>query len=223
MQIIIEQSRPTSSPFNLPNFERLLQAIESLQDKFIDTDETNSAKQLLQKHEQIVAAFVQRIMHTNVAVYAADSDAANEHKRRSGSFVKREDEKGNHAIEVRLDTPRKWVGAILHYLGLFVACESELSLFLNQALTKDRTCGDADESGNCNAPCTLRAAEAQKGLLAKLNSKLNSTLNSKLNGKLSPQNGAKAMCEYNKHMTAESRKKDIGRIWSTCGLRGLRS
>lgn len=120
-------------------------------------------------------------MHRNVAVYPSDSDAANEHKRRSGSVIKRADAKGNHVIEVRLDTPRKWVGAILHFLGLFVAFESELSAFLNEALTKDRTCGEPDEAGNCNAPCTLRA-EAQKGILGKLNSKLN------------PKKGAKATC-----------------------------
>jgi hypothetical protein len=138
-----------------------------------------SAKKVVQEYQQRVSDFVKSILHKSVAVYPAGSDAANEHEIRNGSMIKLTDEKGNQVIEVRLDTPRKWVSAILHYLSFFVACESEISVFINKALTKDRTCGEPDEPGNCNAPCTLRAAETQKGLLGKLNSKINSKLGAK--------------------------------------------
>ena len=208
MQIIIEQSRPTSSPFSLLNFEMVTPVIKSLEGTYIDADEARSATKLLSEHERRVSDFVKGIMHRNVAVYPSDSDAANEHKRRSSSVIKRADDKGNRVIEVRLDTPRKWVGAILHFLGLFLAFESELSAALNQALTKDRACGEPDEAGKCDAPCTPSATETQKGILGKLSSKLN------------PKKGAKPTCEYKQHLEAESRKKDVGRIWSACGLRG---
>jgi hypothetical protein len=134
MQFMVEQSR-LDAPFTVLNLDAQRKHLERFK-PYMSDGEIKEAESLMQEKEAELSAFVQGVMHENVATYPGR--------------------------KVLLDEPGRWAESILYFMDIFTSCESLLSELINSAIITERKC-EPDAAGNCSPPCTTKKAHSMLG------------------------------------------------------------